>query len=369
MTQENDRRYMRMALSEARKGLGRTSPNPCVGAVIVKDGCIISKGYHRKAGEPHAEINALRCAGRQAETATVYVTLEPCNHTGRTPPCSAALVNAGVKRVVVGMGDPNPLVDGGGIAYLREQGIEVESGILEEECRELNRPFIKHITTGLPWVIMKAGLSLDGRITYRKGNRGWMSSPESLSEVHRLRNIVDAIMVGVDTVRIDNPSLTTRLPKKKGRDPLRIIVDSNLSIPLSAQILRLDSTAPTCIFCAEDADPEKRRALAAAGAVVRTAARDESGKLDLPQIMKCLGNDDITSVLVEGGAKIHGSLLKNHLVDCAKLFYAPIFVGDKGTPVIAGLCSTTKEDAIVLTGIKPLRFGCDLLVEGDVQYR
>ncbi len=360
---------MCLALREARKGIGRTSPNPCVGSVIVKNDRIISKGYHKKAGDAHAEINALRKAGEEARGATVYVTLEPCNHTGRTPPCSQALERAGVKRVVVGMEDPNPLVHGSGIAYLADRGIEVLSGVLAKECRVINRPFLKHITTALPWIVMKAGISLDGKITYQKGKSGWITGPETMKMVHRLRDISDAIMVGVDTVCIDNPSLTTRLPKKKGKDPIRIIVDSHLRIPLSAKLLRLESTAKTWVFCSTDADREAQKHLVDAGALVHRVGGDGTGRLNLKQVLKTLGREGITSVLVEGGAKIHGSLLKNRQVDHVNLFYAPLFAGDGGISVVDGLTSSSREEAICLEEVHYKRFGNDLMIEGDVYYR
>ena len=202
--------FMRLALDEAKKGLGRTAPNPCVGAVIVKGDKVISRGYHKKAGAPHAEINALRKAGNKIKGATIYVTLEPCNHTGRTPPCSQAVAAAGIKRVVVGMKDPNPLVNGSGNTYLREHGLEVQSGVLEKECIEIDRPFIKHISTGMPFVVMKTGMSLDGKLTYQAGEPGQMTGEKSHRQLHSLRNTVDAILVGSGTVTADNPSLTTR---------------------------------------------------------------------------------------------------------------------------------------------------------------
>ncbi|MEN8189225.1 MAG: bifunctional diaminohydroxyphosphoribosylaminopyrimidine deaminase/5-amino-6-(5-phosphoribosylamino)uracil reductase RibD, partial [Thermodesulfobacteriota bacterium] len=204
-----DAHFMRLALKEARKGQWKTSPNPCVGALVIKNGEIIGKGYHKKAGTPHAEIHALNDAGEHAAGSTVYVTLEPCNHAGRTPPCSHALVKSRVKRVVVGMGDPNPLVDGSGNSYLRAHGVDVTEGVLEEQCRAINLPFIKYITTRTPWVMMKAGVSLDGRISYQKGIGGRLTGPESSRYVHRLRHRMDAILVGIGTVEADNPSLTS----------------------------------------------------------------------------------------------------------------------------------------------------------------
>lgn len=211
-----------------------------------------------KAGTPHAEIHALRKAGKLARGATIYVTLEPCNHTGRTPPCSHAVAAAGIKRVVVGMEDPNPLVRGSGHAYLQEQGIEVVSGVLERECRELNLPFIKHITTGMPFVVMKAGMSLDGKISYQQGQPGWMTGESSSRKVHGLRNSLDAILVGRGTVAVDNPSLTTRLPGKQGRDPVRVILDSHLQLPLESKVFHLESPAPTILFCGHSADKRKK---------------------------------------------------------------------------------------------------------------
>ncbi len=228
MTETQDERFMRMALKEAKKGLGRTSPNPCVGAVIVKHDRIIARGYHKKAGEAHAEIEAIRNSAESVFGATIYVTLEPCNHTGKTPPCSQAILKHGFSRVVVGMTDPNPLVNGRGIELLRNRGIEVVSGILEQECKALNFPFLKHITQGIPWLIMKAGVSLDGRLNYQHDCSGWITGEKSAREVHRIRNEVDAILVGRKTVEIDNPSLTTRIECRPAKDPIRIILDTEL---------------------------------------------------------------------------------------------------------------------------------------------
>jgi diaminohydroxyphosphoribosylaminopyrimidine deaminase / 5-amino-6-(5-phosphoribosylamino)uracil reductase len=359
---------MRMALKEALKGLGRTSPNPCVGAVVVKDDRVIAKGYHKKAGTPHAEINALRDAGKEAVGATLYVTLEPCNHTGRTPPCSHALVVAGIKRVVAGMEDPNPLVHGSGLDYLVNRKIEVLSGVLAEECREINRPFLKYITTSLPWVVMKAGISLDGRITYKKGTSGWITGPQSLRKVHRLRDISDAIMVGVGTICIDDPSLTTRLAHRKGKDPVRVVLDTGLRIPPSAKILHLHSNASTWIFCGPEADSKKKEDLAAIGAIVRSVDLDDTGRVDAGQVLAVLGREGIISILVEGGSKVHGSMLRNRLVDHVNLFYAPLFAGDNGTPVVQGLSASERIEAIHLEKIRYQRFGDDMMVEGDVSY-
>ncbi|PIE60402.1 MAG: riboflavin biosynthesis protein RibD [Desulfobulbus propionicus] len=225
--QSKDEQYMQLAIEQAKKGRGRTSPNPAVGAVIVKDGVVIGKGYHKKAGTPHAEIHAIADAKESVEGATIYVTLEPCSHTGRTPPCTEAIIRNAFGRVVVGMEDPNPLVSGRGLEQLRAQGIHVRSRVLEHECRALNFPFLKHITTGLPWVIMKAGVSLDGRLAYERGKGGKVTGREVQQVVHGLRDQVDAILIGVETALIDDPSLTTRLENDDGQDPLRIVLDSH----------------------------------------------------------------------------------------------------------------------------------------------
>lgn len=367
MNTDNDAGYMRLALLEARKGIGRTSPNPCVGAVIVKNGEIIAKGYHKKAGTPHAEIHALRAAGAAAEGATMYVTLEPCNHTGKTPPCSHAVAAAGIARVVVGMEDPNPLVDGTGITYLRDHGIEVVAGILADECRAINRPFIKHITTGLPWVVMKAGISLDGKLNYAQGESGWITGPQSVEKVHRLRNIHDAIMVGHATVAIDNPSLTTRLPRGKGKDPIRIILDSTLDLALKTRSFTVDSDAPTWVFCAENSDQQRVKALTAIGVRVLRVSRDVHG-LVLREVFQCLGENGVTSVLVEGGAALHGAILREQLYDFATLFLAPVFAGEGGISLLSGYRATGRSDAVRLQSPIYTKIGEDVMISGCLHY-
>ncbi len=362
-----DIRFMRLALREARKGVGRTSPNPCVGAIVVKGKGVVSRGYHKKAGTPHAEIHALRKAGKEASGATLYVTLEPCNHTGRTPPCSHAVAAAGIKRVVVGMEDPNPLVKGSGNRYLREQGIDVVSGILEEDCRELNLPFIKHISSGLPFVVMKAGMSLDGKISYQQGQPGWMTGESSMKKVHGLRNSLDAILVGRGTIDADNPSLTTRLPGKRGRDPVRVVLDSRLQLSLQSRILCLDSPAPTILFCSEFADPEKIAHLRAMDNVfVYVVACDQDGGLALREVLAELGKRGICSLLVEGGAAVHGSFLKKGLVDRVFLFVAPLFAGSGGSPLVSDFPVKSREQALKLKNIHYRRCGSDLLIQGDL---
>jgi diaminohydroxyphosphoribosylaminopyrimidine deaminase / 5-amino-6-(5-phosphoribosylamino)uracil reductase len=350
-----DEYFMHLALLEARKGMGRTSPNPCVGAVVVRDGAIVASGWHRRAGADHAEVDALKKAGELARGATLYVTLEPCNHSGRTPPCTRAVVEAGIARVVTGMLDPNPRVAGGGNDYLRSCGIEVASGILEGECAAVNRPFIKHSGTGLPWVVMKAGMSLDGRISYQPGRGGRITGEEARLYTHRLRNTNDAILIGIGTALIDNPSLTCRLPdEERGRDPLRIIIDSRLRLPSSAAVFNRQSSAPVRIFCAADASGERERELTGAGAVVYRTGSGSDGRLDMGEILVHLGRSGITSVLVEGGAAIHGNFLSREMVDEIYLFVAPFFIGSSGTPLIeefscAGPDSCPRLDMLQIT--------------------
>lgn len=367
MTIENDQYFMRLALREAKKGLGRTSPNPCVGAVIIKDGEVIAKGYHKKAGTPHAEINALRKAGNNAVGATMYVTLEPCNHYGKTPPCSHAVAAAGIRRVVVGMEDPNPLVDGSGITYLQAKGVEITTGILKQECRDINLPFIKYISTGTPFMVMKAGISLDGKLNYRTGQSGWITGPESGRKVHQLRNIYDAILVGSNTIKIDNPSLTTRIQQRKGRDPVRIILDRTLSIATDARALSGVSDAPAWIFCSDDVEKGRIERFQLAGIQVFTVA-SHNGKLDLKDVCKRLGDNGITSVLVEGGGAIHGGMLQERLYDYAHLFVAPLFAGSGGVSLIEHCAVSGRESAVSLQDVKYSRKGDDMMVSGRVVY-
>ncbi len=359
---EDDIYFMKLALAEARKGIGRTSPNPTVGAVVVRKGKVVGRGYHRRAGTPHAEPNALYDAGRKARGATLYVTLEPCNHHGRTLPCTHAVLQSGIARVVAGMQDPNPQVAGGGNSFLIDHGVEVQCGVLEEKCRELNLPFIKHVTTGLPWVIMKAGMSLDGRIAAGKGVRTRITSDDSRRHLHRLRDRVDAILVGVETVLIDDPSLTTRLASGKGRDPLRVILDSRLRLSTDAQCIRQQSDAGTIVFCHKRADTQKAAQLSAAGAEVVRLAMGDNG-LDLNEVLAELGRSNILSVLVEGGARVHGSFLNSGLADQLLLYVAPLLLGDEGVPLV-DFAGKKRRRNRVLQFVGSRRLGVDRLVEG-----
>lgn len=361
--------YMGLALQEARKGLGRTSPNPVVGAVLVNQGEVVGCGYHQKAGGPHAEVHAIMDAGPRARGATLYVTLEPCNHAGRTPPCTEAILCSGIRAVVIGMLDPNPGVTGGGAAYLESQGLRVFSGISEQACRALNYPFIKHSTTGLPWIIMKAGLSLDGKITFRPGQGSPITGPESQQFVHELRNQVDAILIGVETAIIDNPRLTTRLQGSEtpSRDPLRVVLDSTLRLPADQQMITQNSAAETWIFCSENAPEDKARGFEARGVRICRTPAVSDGRLDLTAVLTSLGKNNIVSVLVEGGSRIHGAFYRQQLVDELILLYAPYIVGDIGVPLVDGYSIGSREEARILTEISVDRLGNDIAVRALVR--
>jgi len=362
-----DEKYMRTALQLAARAAGRTSPNPMVGAVVVKGGRVIASGWHQKAGEPHAEAIALRKAGKAAKGATLYVTLEPCSHTSkRTPPCSPLVIASGVKRVVVAMIDPNPRVSGGGIRAIRKAGIEVTTGVLEAEARRLNEAFIKQVTTGMPFVTMKIAQTLDGKIATSTGESKWITGEAARREGHRLRDIHDAILVGVATVLADDPSLTTRIPG--GRDPLRVIVDSNLRTPPNAKIIRQRSSAKTCIATLERSTTNKKlEALLDAGAEV-LLAKGREGRIDLRSLLRVLGSFGITSVLIEGGAEVHASALKAGIVDKVILFIAPtLMTGKDSYSSIGGVSPSKLARAVKLRDLTVSTIGPDLMIEGYIE--
>lgn len=363
-----DEQYMELALHEAQKGVGRTSPNPAVGALIVKDGIIVGKGYHKKAGTPHAEINAMKDCSCSLQGTTIYVTLEPCSHTGRTPPCCEAIAKAGISRVVIGMKDPNPLVDGRGVSYLLNRGVEVVSGVLEKQCCDLNRPFLKFIHTSTPYMVMKAGVSLDGKLNYQSGVSGRMTGKESGTRVHQLRNQFDAIMVGSGTVIADNPSLTTRLlGVDYSRDPVRIVLDSHLSTSPSAKIYNQVSEAISIIICSENIKDKRKRRFEDNGVRVLTVETDDFG-LKLTQIIRRLGEEGICSVLVEGGAAIHAALIREQLYDFAYLFYGPVFAGASGQSLTGTLDVQSAQVAPRVLEPEFEILGNDMLVSGEIGY-
>lgn len=361
--QSLDEKYMRMALRLAEKARGRTSPNPMVGAVVVKDGKIISRGWHKKAGEPHAEAIALKKTRGTARDATLYVTLEPCSHTGkRTPPCTPLVMQSGVKRVVIAMVDPNRKVSGSGAKALQTAGIDVVTGILDAEARKLNEAYIKHITTGLPFVTLKIAQTLDGKIATARGESKWITGEKAREEAHRLRDINDAILVGINTVLKDNPSLTTRIPR--GRDPIRVVVDSTLRIPLNAKVLTQKSSAKTIVATLASAPKNKIIKLQQAGVEVITV-KFAAGRVDLRDLMRKLGKMDIMSVLIEGGAEINFSALKSGIVDKAVLFIAPMLMTGKNALCSIGGTSPVKlSQALRLRDLTLRLVGQDLMVEG-----
>ncbi|MBR4642061.1 MAG: bifunctional diaminohydroxyphosphoribosylaminopyrimidine deaminase/5-amino-6-(5-phosphoribosylamino)uracil reductase RibD [Selenomonadaceae bacterium] len=352
---------MREALKLARNAEGRTSPNPLVGAVVVKDGRIIAQGWHRKAGTPHAEIHALNMAGELAKGATLYVTLEPCSHFGRTPPCARAIVDAGIKKVFAAMKDPNPKVAGRGFEILQSAGVEVEVGLLEEEAQKLNEIFIKWVTKNLPFITMKFACSIDGKIATVAGESQWISCEASRKFTHHLRDINDAILVGVGTVLADNPSLTTRLVE--GKNPVRVIVDSNARTPLDSKVL--DKSARTIIATTSNAPPEKISALKNCGVEIIFAGGGE--RVDLKILMQALAEREITSVLVEGGGTINFSLLRAGLVDKVLAFVAPKIIGGKNSlTAVEGAGFEKLSDAVTLKNITVQNFGEDILIGGYV---
>ncbi len=363
---ETDEHYMRMALRLAEKAKGRTSPNPMVGSVVVKHGKVIASGYHKKAGEPHAEAIALRKAGKAAKGATLYVTLEPCSHTNkRTPPCSPLVVSSGIRRVVTAMIDPNPKVSGGGVKTLRKAGIEVKTGVLEGEAKKLNEAFIKHITSRMPFVTLKIAQTLDGKIATAKGESKWITGEEARQEGHRLRDSHDAILVGINTVLNDNPSLTTRIPG--GRDPIRVIVDTTLRTPVSAKVITQKSAAKTYIATVQNAPKDKLVALLEAGAEI-VLANARNGKVDLKQLMKMLGSFGIMSVLIEGGAEINAAALKAGIVDKAVMFIAPMLMtGRDSLCSIGGVSPLKLSKALQLKDVRMEMVGRDFMIQGYIR--
>lgn len=359
---------MGLALALAEKARGWTSPNPMVGAVVVNAGRIVGQGFHRRAGGPHAEVEAIDNAGPAACGATLYVTLEPCNHYGRTPPCTEKILAAGIARVVAAMADPNPHVAGSGNAFLKSRGIAVTERVCEDRARRLNEAFVKHVTTGRPFVIAKCAATLDGRIAAASGDARWVTGPAARQYVHGLRHGADAILVGVDTVIRDDPALTTRLEGTAGKDPARLILDSRLRIPLTSQVLSLDSPATTFIICGPSCPVEKRRALEDTGAKVLDAALGTDGRIDLAPLCDQLGRMGITSVLIEGGSRVLGSVLRSGIADKLCFFLAPkVMAGDDGFPVCRGQGAATMAEALCLRDTAVRRFGDDVLIEGYVK--
>lgn len=353
-----DTKFMKRALTLARKGIGKTSPNPAVGCVIVKDGVIVGEGWHKKAGGPHAEVHALSMAGSMAVGSDVYVTLEPCCHTGKTPPCSEALIKAGVRRVIAGMPDPNPKVSGGGLKALADAGIITDCGLFEMECRAMNPAFIKHVTSGMPYVTYKCAMTLDGMIATASGHSRWISCAGSRKIAHKLRAASDAIMVGVGTVIADNPLLTVR--DVPGKNPIRIIVDSRLRTPVDSAVMVCDMAHETIIATTE-ADPVIRQRYQQKDVSLLICSQRQ-GKVDLTDMMAQLGKRGIQSILLEGGSSLAGELLKQGLIDECVFFYAPMVTGSDGYSPFGLTGITEMASAFSFKILKTVRSGCDIVV-------
>ncbi len=362
---EEDELYMRRAIALGRKGLGYVNPNPLVGAVIVKDGRVIGEGYHARYGEAHAEREAIAALGESAEGATLYVTLEPCCHYGKQPPCTEAILAAGIKRVVIGSRDPNPKVSGGGVKILREAGILVEEDFLREECDELNRPFFHYITKRRPYVVMKYAMTLDGKIATNSGRSQWISCPDSREAVHKMRHAYMGIMAGIGTVLADDPMLNCRL--QGGKDPVRIICDSRLRIPLDSKIVRTANEIRTVIATAANevrtdgdaAVADKLGRLREAGVEVLELPGAD-GQVDLPALMDLLGEEGIDSILLEGGGTLNEAMLRAGLVQEMHIFLAPKAFGGRAKSPIEGLGVELVEDAYSFSLDSVERIGQDL---------
>lgn len=372
-----DESFMREALSLAMRGEGTTRPNPMVGAIIVRSGKVIGRGWHEKCGGPHAEVNAFKAASEteagSASGATLYVTLEPCCHTGRTPPCVDLIIASGIARVVCAMEDPNPLVAGKGISALKAAGIQVSVGTLERESRALNRAFVKHIVTGLPYVTLKSAVSLDGKIATAHGESKWISCEESREDVHLMRARVSAIMTGIGTVLADDPLLTARPSGGARSQPTRIIVDTNLRIPLTSKIVATSREIPTAIAIgartANSGDTEIRAKLAALEAagtrIIPVSERDE--KVDLASLANILGKDGIDSMLIESGGTLAWGAIEAGIVDRVRFYIAPVIIGGKRAPGAiggAGAASLALAPTLANTGTRMV--GQDFVVEGDL---
>ncbi|WP_141619081.1 bifunctional diaminohydroxyphosphoribosylaminopyrimidine deaminase/5-amino-6-(5-phosphoribosylamino)uracil reductase RibD [Myxococcus sp. AB036A] len=354
--------FMRIALEEAAKGLGRTSPNPVVGAVLVKGGRIIARGYHKKAGSAHAEVVALEAAGARAKGADLYTTLEPCDHYGRTPPCSMAIIEAGVRRVICASADPNPKVSGKGVARMRRAGLKVLTGVLAEDADRLNRPFFKMIRTGLPWVTLKAAVTLDGKLATATGDSRWVTGAPARAWVHRLRDSVDVILVGANTVRKDDPKLTTRLPGGGGKDPLRVVVDSHLRLSPGYTLFTQRSPARTVVATLEDPEGRKARRFLAQGVDV-WQLREKAGQVDLKALLRRLAKGGHNHVMVEGGAEMYGSFLRGHLADSLALFLAPKLIGSPGLSWAGDLGVKEMAQALAVKDLAFERHGDDILLQ------
>lgn len=360
---EYETEAMKRALVLAARGRGAVEPNPMVGAVIVRNGKIIAEGYHRRFGLAHAEVEAISAAGRRARGAELFVTLEPCCHEGKTPPCTDAIIAAGIRRVVLAMRDPFQKVRGRGIRRLRNAGLKVDVGLLQQEARELNAPFVKLCTTGLPWVIAKYAMTLDGDTAAASGDSRWISCEESRRRVHRIRGMVDAIVVGAGTAAADDPLLTARPPGR--RTASRIVVDSTARLSLDSQLVKTACETPLIVATTERAAQKRVKALRDAGAEVILAGSGR--RVDVRRLCLELGRREMTNILIEGGASLLGSLLEARLVDEVMVFVAPRLAGE-GLGAVRGWGAAGMSDTLPLGNVTYTKSGADMLVRGRVVY-
>ena len=366
MAEKSPEYYMSRALELARKGVGRTSPNPMVGAVVVKNGRVVGEGYHKKAGFPHGEIEALKKAGHKAKAAELYVNLEPCCHFGKTPPCTEAIIASGIRKVIVGMRDPNKLVSGKGFRQLKRKGIQVVTGVLGTECARLNEVFIKFIRTRRPFVILKTAISLDGKIATRSGQSKWITGAKARERVHQIRNEVDAIIAGAGTIVKDNPFLTTRLRKKSTvvKHPVRVILDNEILVPLSANVFKNTDSQRVLYVAGNNLPVSRKKALIQKGVEI-LVLNEKKGGVDLQHLMQALGERELTSVLIEGGAEVNASALEAGLVDKVMVFVAPVLIGGREAPgPVGGNGVRCLEDALKIKNMTVSPIGNDWLLEG-----
>ena len=352
---------MRAALSLARRGLGSVWPNPAVGCVIVKDGRVVGRGWTQSGGRPHGETEALRRAGEAARGAAAYVSLEPCCHWGRTPPCVDALVAAGLRRVVVALEDPDPRVAGEGLRRLRAAGLEVEVGLCAEEAAEVNAGFLSRLRLGRPLVTLKFATSLDGHLATASGESQWISGPPARERAHALRASHDAIMVGIGTVVADDPQLTCRLPGLDHRSPVRVVIDRHLRIPPTARLIVDAGIVPTWVLTSRSADPDRRAAFLANSVILIDVDLGRDGQIDLTRALAALGERGITRLLVEGGAQVAAAFIRSRFVDRLVWVHAPLVIGGDGIPAIAGLDVAALADAAAFERLATETIGADVL--------
>ena len=363
MDTDTDIQHMRNALDLASGGAGWVSPNPLVGCVLVRQGEIVGRGYHQRFGGPHAEIHALRDAGDRARGATLYVTLEPCCHTGKTPPCTDAILESQVERVIVAMRDPNPRVDGGGLSRLEKAGVGVTVGVCEAAARRLNEAFIKHITTRQPFVTSKSAITLDGKIATRSGSSRWITGEPARAVGHQMRHASDAIMVGIGTATQDNPQLTTRIPGRPVSNPLRVVVDSSLRLSPGARVADVAEDRRTLVATTEQAPVTRAQALQERGVEVIRLPAQSDGRVDLSKLCKALGKRGVASLLVEGGAALTTALLEQHLIDKMVFFVAPKIIGGDGVSVFGPCGVDSMEQALSLRELTSRSVGNDVMLE------